>query len=249
MKIGAYHCFLKFRNFGKSQNFRKLLILLLLLGGQNVFSGFALDLKSYYEETNHYSNAEFLEAFPYEIFLQDFKAEQIKDLEDLRNYLNSLDRPGDKFLYELGKHYRRTLGSSLVDLLNQKNLADQFLTHANKIPDGMIFELLGQDLLEQIAFELESQIKKGDISEHGADSQALILYLEEQQYLLNLPQSNWEKLQFHASEGNWGYIFDRALKEAWQYYDLILWGLVIFIALLIRYREHLVARFKRLTTK
>lgn len=199
------------------------------LVGMNASLLQALDLQQYLVRHQHQNDAQFLEDFPYQKY-QDQKINiSLNVLEADRQLLNELGRPGDKFLYNYYQQIRLSPSENIQHLWKRFEQAEAVLRYAQTQPDAMVYEIIAQSLMENIAQELEDGIKAATFNKRGALEKKLIQHLQNQQFFINIPKSNWEKLQYHVSEGNWTYIADRVWKEYRQYLIAVLFGLMSFV--------------------
>lgn len=212
---------------------KKLMTLCLLLCV--AASVWALDLPQYIDEKSTQSQDEFLEKFPYKTYLQQISLSEVDELEKQRQQLKAAQRDGDKFLYLLGQEYIATYTKSLASLTDMVHLSQLYVEQAEHSDDGMIYELLANLMLEEVAHQVEVQIETGQLDKHDKAVKNIISVLKTHQFIINIPQSKWEKLQYHITQGNWAYIFNRLQKEA-GVLPLILLGGLLFLGVFLSRR-------------
>ncbi len=176
----------------------------------------ALSLGDYCRAQHQQSEKDFLNTFPYQDYLQQFAFGDLELMENHRLLLNKQGRSGDKFLFRLSQSYLIENPVKLDDLedLKQKVLiGEAFARKAKESEEVAIYELLGNILLEAIAIELQKGIREQSVNPHDAEIQNLVTRLRAQQFIINIPKSNLEKLQYHLLQGHWAYLWDRLFKE------------------------------------
>lgn len=177
----------------------------------------AFDLRSYPSK----SLDNFPNQFPFEEYLQTNDFANLKKLSADAQFLDQQGLPGDKFLYELTQHYiqQNPLHDKDLTLYTKRfTLADSFLK-ANELP---IFEMIAQVLMEDLALTLDRGLKSAQIDKNQPELQNLVKSLAAHRFIVNVPMSDFEKLEYHLAQGNWTYILDRVSKEFfWGSYWLL----------------------------
>ncbi|MEO1652249.1 MAG: hypothetical protein AAFU64_01785 [Bacteroidota bacterium] len=218
----------------KSKSFLKKSILaffyLWALGliGINASLVYALDLRQYLNRHQHQNDDQFLADFPYQTYQEQKANLSLNGLEADRQFLNEQGRPGDKFLYHFYEQIAQQRANDIEELGERFAQAEAILAYAQDQEEAMVYEIIAQSLLENIAQELEDGIKEARYHKNGTTEQALIQQLQARKFFINIPKSNWEKLQYHIAQGHWAYIGDRAWKEFGAYLPVFLLGLILF---------------------
>ena len=222
---------------------KNLIIIGLLLGICLVYPAYCVDLSSYLKETTAQSDKDFLKNFPYQDYLKKVSLKDIDVLETQRKTLNQNKRDGDKFLYLLCQHHIENSPKNIHGLTELLNLSQMYLHHASISEDGMVYEILGNTILEEVANQTESQIKEGKLNKNNREVKTIIGLLKSHQFIINIPQSDWEKLSYHIRQGNWAYICDRMYKETGIACLPLLIVLFLGMSLTFWYRKNITKAF------
>lgn len=184
-------------------------------------SGFT-SFATHCDSTQQLSDKAFLESFPYPLFFEKTNLSDYNSLEQNRLLLDSMGRKGDEFIYTLAEQYTKIHPVNIQDFEATKSLIElggMYLLTLEKIqPDRhLVYEAIGDDLLSQVAAQVEQGIKKGTLDKHHWQTRYLIERLKTYKLSIDIPMSKWEKLTFNVQKGNWAYLWTRAtgryLKE------------------------------------
>jgi hypothetical protein len=225
----------------------KRLTIVCLLGIYLVYPAFGLDLSNYLKEKSTQSDKEFLKEFPYQLYLKEVSLKDVNSLEKQRKILNKNKRDGDKFLYLLCQHYIENIDKDVQSLNNLLHLSQAYLDFSSNSEDGMVYEILGNMIMEEVVHQTESQIKEGTLSKNDRDVKDMIAVLKEHQFIINVTQSDWEKLTYHVSQGNWIYISDRMHKEIGIGLVPLLMIFLLGFSLVVWYRKSIFKASKNFT--
>lgn len=161
------------------------------------------------------SNADFLNDFPFEHYLDSFSLINIKELEQQRLYLNSIGIEGDVFVRKIAENYAKRIRLNFEEFDSVKYhlmLADIWQQSEFFLPDSVKIYQRWSDLwFNTIADSISVLLENETINKN----QFYVLYvlekLKERQYIPNIPANNTEKLFNYIIEGKFGYIWYKCL--------------------------------------
>ncbi|MEM1321552.1 MAG: hypothetical protein AAGG75_14945 [Bacteroidota bacterium] len=190
----------------------RLKLLLLLLFSSLAFAAQAGQFKivPYAEQFDELSDSAFFQQFPFAEYLQKNAPLRLKHLEADRKYLENRGRDPEEFLIQLIEKYKISNTLMVNDLsayFETIRLAESF--HAVKGVLPIIYPILADELFSNCSKTLQQQIADDQLSKHDEEVKYLIRRLEENQYMVNVEMSTWEKFTMNFWAGNWGYILDR----------------------------------------
>ncbi len=93
------------------------------------------------------------------------------------------------------------------------DLADRASAASASHPDTLVFAAVSDVTLTGLAATLEAGLTDGTLDADDALTAYALEELARRSYNVTVPRSRWEKLQMHAADGNWTYIYDRIEKE------------------------------------
>ena len=193
----------------------------------------SLDMREFLKDNASKNQEEFIQNFPYTQFLQENGFGNYDSLQDYKTRLDNIGLPGDKFLYKLTQNFidQNSLHhKELPSFIARFHLAKYFLKE-NASRD-MIYEMISNMLMEDLSQQLNIILEAKKISKKSPELQNLVNNLAAHQFIVTVPMTNMEKLQYHVSQGNWMYILDRVCKEFfWGSYWLF--GMTIGLTLLM----------------
>lgn len=204
-----------------------------------MFCSFGFNLEEYISKTNNQSGQVFLSKFPYEEYLEQIDIRNMQIIEKHRVLLNQNGRDGNRFLISLFEKYLKATSFDVNDLDGLKmqlKISENTLQFQLKVDTGenKTYEIIGYLLFDRVASVVQAGVKQGRLNKNSEDVKYLISKLTENQYIIDLPVSTFEKLLFHIRKGNWKYIYDR-IKNVylWQFIGLV--TLVLFVFLVVIY--------------
>ena len=193
----------------------------------------ALDMREFLEANASKNQEEFIQKFPYAQFLKENGFGNYDSLQDYKSRLDKIGLSGDKFLYKLTQFFIDQNPINQQDLpsfIARFHLAQYFLKE--NASEDMIYEMISHMLMEDLSQQLNVSLKGKKLSKKSPELQTLVKNLAEHQFIVTVPMTNLEKLQYHVSQGNWMYILDRVCKEFfWGSYWLF--GMTVGLVLII----------------
>ncbi|MCO6493313.1 MAG: hypothetical protein J5I98_33135 [Phaeodactylibacter sp.] len=218
-----------------------IFLLLPLLAGGHDFIREAEKLKGLPTE-------QFLDRYPFREYIEVCDYDNIRDLEFQKNYLDRMGLDGRAFIYRLYEQYvaHAEMDFGNVECMKKLLYAGELMSRSKLYlhPDSaLVYSAAGDLVLSAIADSLETLLEKGRLDKRDFGVQYIIRRLDENQYGVDVPLPNWEKLLMHARNGNFGYIWRKAtgtyIREFCLFLAVAIPGFCLFLWLAIRFaRKH-----------
>ena len=180
------------------------------------FNCFAMNLLAHCKANASLNDAEFLEQFPYDAYVQDKMADPLGTLLNDRTILKSEGRSEimDNVFYEASEY---NLKANPIDVTNlsalkaQLRIAEQFLTYPETAEPALVFitHSIGDRFMGAASYRIEEGFAAGQVDKASDEFAAVLEILTRNKFTPNIPATNSEKFWSHAQKGDWAYIWDR----------------------------------------
>lgn len=180
---------------------------------------------------------EFLDQYPFQDYIEVCSYDNIRELEYHKRYLNQMGIDGKAFIYRLYEEYVNSAEMDFSDLSCIKKLLftgellskSQYYLHS----DSAIVYVAASDLIfSVISDSLEILLDEGKLEKKDFSVRYIVDRLSENKYQVDVPVSNYEKLWMHLKNGNYAYIWRKAMGTYFKEF-LISLCVVIPIGLLM----------------
>lgn len=158
----------------------------------------------------HPGEEEFLDNFPYEVYLDQVSWHDLAVIEADRYFLDAYEL-GDRFLYRLGESYEQ-LNPVTENLLEETvSLSEYLLGALPGVSDYRVqpYRTIGHFLLGKVAHHLTAAIEGGQRSVDEPQTRALLARLELRGVYVSLGRSQWSKFWINLGQGNFEYVARR----------------------------------------
>ncbi|GAB4403599.1 MAG: hypothetical protein OHK0053_28500 [Microscillaceae bacterium] len=181
----------------------------------------ALDAYQFFEKNQNLPPKAFLQKFPFETYLKQVDWTKLPSLEQYRTLLNQHGQEGDRWVYELAQAFVKERTWAAEELSARLQLAQTILAFAQD-QEAEVYEMVAMLFFEKITHHTERALNEGHWSKNSPEAQHLIQALEKHKFVVNVPPSQWEKIQYHFWQGHWGYLWSRAclalgLCNSWRW--------------------------------
>lgn len=177
---------------------------------------FSMNLLDHCKANVSLSDAEFLERFPYDAYLQDKMADPLGTMLKDRTILKSEGRSEimDNVFYEASEYNLKTQPidvTNLNALKAQLQIAEQFLTFPETAEPALVFitHSIGDRFMGAASYRIEEGFAAGQVDKTSDEFAAVLEILTRNKFTPNIPATNSEKFWSHAKQGEWAYIWDR----------------------------------------
>ncbi|NJL14294.1 MAG: hypothetical protein HC913_15645 [Microscillaceae bacterium] len=118
------------------------------------------------------------------------------------------------------------------ELPNKLQMAQKLLAFAQD-QEAEVYEMVAMLFFEKITRHTEAALREGHWSKNSPEARQLIQTLEKHKFVVNVPPTQWEKMQYHFWQGHWSYLWSRACLSLglcnslrWAWLSLALVGLL-----------------------
>lgn len=195
----------------------------------------AIDFEATVSKFIHLEESEFLNQFPFDEYIRNYDLENVDSLEAHKEYLNRLGFAGDYFLMKVFENHLKdySIDFNQLDSIKQLLTMAEVMRHsANYLPDSIIvYKAIGSLILKGIADSLEVKIENGSLDKKDFDIRYIITRLGDNNYLIDTPISNLEKLWKNLKEGNIRYLLHKATTTYLKEFILFLCLAIPFVGL------------------
>ena len=155
----------------------------------------------------------FYQDFPFAELVQYLDLRQIKEVEGIRQLLENRGVSGDPMIEGLYKEYLKQYPINLNNPDSTKlvfSIAETLGASVYFLPDS-VWQFIGASmyLLDEMESVVKDQLDAGTLQKGDEYTHYLIDRLGNNEYYLNLPPSNVEKLINYAKNGKFGYIWHK----------------------------------------
>lgn len=205
------------------------------------FTFYGHDFVSEIEKLKGKSQAELLETYPFEEYLTSCTFPEIQTLKFQKRLLDQLGFSGDDFLMRLVETYLNNIEIDFEDLPTvEANIkkGEILMNSSLYFPreEAFIFVVCGDMILSTFADTLESLIYSKDIDKQNTNIQYIVKQLDENQFMIDIPVSNWAKLWMHLKAFNLRYIWKKATGTYVKEFMIFLLTFFLAIGLLFCFR-------------
>jgi len=197
-------------------------------------------VQEYLQANNGLSVDSFYHEFPFEVLLERVDISQVKLVEEVRKQLESNGYDGNQFVEGL---YQAYLERYPILLDNQDSvkvvfsIAEVLTASEFYLPDS-VWQYMGAGmfLLEALEKEVQAAFNDGTLNKKDNYAVYLVNRLGDNNFHLNLPPSNVEKLINYAKNGKYEYIWHKMMTTYRKEFITVLvtglFGLVGLVLLL-----------------
>lgn len=186
---------------------------------------------------------EFLNLYPFRDYISVCLYHNIQELESHKQYLDHIEIDGKAFIYRLYQEYmayaevdfkKMESIKKLLAIGEVMSISKQYLH-----PDSaFVYVVVGDLIFSALTDSLETLLNEKKIDKNDFEVQYIIERLNEHQFLVNIPVSNWEKFWKHFRNGNFSYIWQKAtgtyIREFFIFLGIIALIVSFCIYLIIR---------------
>lgn len=194
------------------------------------------DFEEYVAQNASGNDTQFLENFPYSDYLAVYSPYNIPVVESHRMMIDTLGFNKDVFLIKLVKEYFAANPIDIDDipkLTSDIHLGELYMNLDGMVNESLIYELLGDIILSSCTKEIEKGLDCNDIKRSSSSYKHIEKLLTGNHYFISVKISDFEKLLYNISQGNWMYIKSRFITRTENYLPFLLLTLPVILALFI----------------
>ncbi|MEM1221066.1 MAG: hypothetical protein AAGH79_19240 [Bacteroidota bacterium] len=172
-------------------------------------------VQKYLQEKSGLSVDSFYREFPFQALLERVDISQVKLVEEVRKQLENSGYDGNQFVEGL---YQTYLEQFPIDLENQDSvklvfsIAEVLTASEFYLPDS-VWQYMGAGmfLLEEMEKKVQAALNEGRLEKEDSYTMYLVNRLGDNDFHLNLPPSNVEKLINYFQNGKYEYIWHKMM--------------------------------------